>query len=208
MADMTERAERIAKIEARANAATEGPWTACGVEPTDRPSVNPEHNIAQPRKHKNGACSCGFVWSTPVDSPVLEVIGGRWGDTWPSIRRREDGTLEPYIEACYYGEVPREAQAENMKFIAHARADIPWLLEQLRAAQAEMERAQEWSGKLANTITEMHASGVSLRAKLATAREALAEIVVPPQADGSSLYYIETEDMQRAAAALAELDKP
>ena len=76
--------DRLDKIEARANAATDGPWES------DR--------------HVRG------------DGHV--VIGG-------GLRR-----------AHLPGDVP--GHAENAEFIAHARADVPWLIEQVRKRDAAL----------------------------------------------------------------------
>lgn len=64
------------------------------------------------------------------------------------------------------------------------------------------------AGDVVATLREAADELAALKAKLARAKEALAEIVIPPQAEGSSLYYIETEDMQRATVVLAELESP
>lgn len=138
-------ADEKTELRALALQASPGPWSACGVDPMERGSVDPENNIVQPRKHKNGACSCGFVWSTPLDLPVLEVTGGEWGDTWPSIRTRGDGALEAYMESSCYGEVSRERQAANMKFLAkaHPQAIIALLDEISRLRSRAREILQE-----------------------------------------------------------------
>lgn len=60
-------------------------------------------------------CSCGMIWSTLFDFPVMQVTIGKWGDQYPAIRIREPKALgavaEPYMEMIEYGEVPVE-QAE------------------------------------------------------------------------------------------------
>ena len=46
--------ERLAEIEARANAATSGQWEACGQE--------------------RGGCECGMIWSRSAGALVMEAI--------------------------------------------------------------------------------------------------------------------------------------
>lgn len=120
--------ERLAEIEARLRAASPGPWHACGVHTEKEVLTGVSGDAIESRKHKNGACSCGFVWCVPADVPVLEVTGGTWGDRYPAIRRNEDGTLEPFLDGIDYGKVPHEIQAANMKFIASAPTDVADLL--------------------------------------------------------------------------------
>lgn len=129
-------ANRLAEIEARLAAATPGPWSACGVRTEKEVLTGVARDQIEPRRHKSGACSCGFVWSVPADVPIMEVIGGAWGDRWPAIRRLEDGTLEPFTDSMDYGEVPREMQAANMKFIEQAPSDIAALLAEVKRLQS------------------------------------------------------------------------
>lgn len=127
----------IEGIAARAEKATPGPWKACGTDPRPTGELPLSHAALPTERHQHGACTCGFVWSVATDSPVLEVIGGAWGDTWPTIRVREDGQLEPCMDRCDYGEVPRADQAANMKFIETARTDIPALIAYIKEIEGE-----------------------------------------------------------------------
>lgn len=145
-------AERLSEIQARLAAASPGPWHACGTGPREAVLTGIGPDTVEPRKHKNGACSCGFVWSVPTDAPVLEVTGGAWGDRYPAIRRNEDGTLEAFMERLDYGEIPHEQQAANMKFTAHAPTDISDLhreVTRLRAIAdglaALVKRGKSWA---------------------------------------------------------------
>jgi hypothetical protein len=81
--------ERLAAIEARANAATEGPW---------------------------------LVWDGTRESPPFcAIIFKEQGQRWIA----EMATL------------PRDSRpAEDARFIARSREDIPWLLDRLRALAA------------------------------------------------------------------------
>jgi hypothetical protein len=59
-------ADRIAAIEARADAATKGPWHSCGA--------------------RDGKCSCKMIWSPSVDQHVatakhVACVHGEWGDS-------------------------------------------------------------------------------------------------------------------------------
>ena len=133
---MTE--DDLQAIEARLTAASPGPWSACGVRTEKEVLTGVGGDPVEPRRHKNGACSCGFVWSKPADVPVMEVTGGAWGDRYPAIRRLEDGTLEPFMDGMDYGEVPREMQASNMKFIEQAPTDIAALLAEVRRLRSNV----------------------------------------------------------------------
>lgn len=130
----------LEEIEARLAAASPGPWHACG---TGKPAVIPDEfamgNMLTPRRHPHGACTCGFVWSVPIDAPILEVTGGPWGDTWAAIRTNDDGVLEAFMDRMDYGEIPRDVQAANMKFIANAPTDIRALLDEITRLKALLQ---------------------------------------------------------------------
>lgn len=125
---------RIGEIKARCDAATAGPWVACG---THRYETQDGKCVPVPKEPGDLACKCGTVWCGGDDSfPVAEATGGKWGDPYPAIRIKEgipgeirgELLLEAYDELIEYGEVGREEQSANMKFIAESRSDIPWLL--------------------------------------------------------------------------------
>lgn len=82
---------RLNEIEARANAATEGPWEAKSETPT----------------------MAGAVWN-------LRITGK------PGIRMN--------VTEWQHG-------MENAEFIAHARTDVPWLLEQVELRDKALEAA-------------------------------------------------------------------
>lgn len=94
---MTDITERLAEIEARMEAATEGPWR---FEPEG------ESHCGEPQ-------CCSEYWDNRI-----------WG---------ADRVLAE-------SHMLYEADAE---FIAHARTDVPWLVEQVRELQAEVERLRE-----------------------------------------------------------------
>ncbi len=72
-----------------------------------------------------GECECCQIWTDPGDYPVLNVINGDWGDSYPNIRLRNSDThigkvAEPYIEKMVYGYVFHETAVANIKFILKA----------------------------------------------------------------------------------------
>ena len=97
-------ADRLNKIEARANAATKGPWEVLGRNDVVRDA---------------GHCTCGM--------PT-----GVYGHEW----------------ACGAEQVAQAAEVDS-EFIAHARTDVPWLIEQVRkrdaALRAVLELADRWA---------------------------------------------------------------
>ena len=92
-------ADRLNEIEARANAATEGPWT-----PDEYTEVDPD----------------GFYELARVIAPDPD------GDDWCAIGVVHTGILRPDAE-----------------FIAHARTDVPWLIEQVRKRDAALRAVLE-----------------------------------------------------------------
>ena len=92
---------RLTEIEARANAATEGPWEH---EPPPGPGEDPMRPIC--------------------------------------VYPKEDGGTLAYVQ-------PLEADAE---FIARARTDVPWLLEQVKLRDKALEAVLEMH-ELAQPIT-------------------------------------------------------
>lgn len=97
---MTDITERLAEIEARVEAATEGSWRARGsqVDPSWKWAAGVESTSLDPGE---------------VDTTVAEVVDG-----------------------------------PDAEFIAHARTDVPWLIEQVRQRDEAIERvralANEW----------------------------------------------------------------
>ncbi len=69
-----------------------------------------------------GTCSCSQIWSQSTDVPVAEVTRGEWGD--PGLP---------------YGKIPEEIAQANSLFIAHAREDVPKLLEYIKELQYEID---------------------------------------------------------------------
>lgn len=67
-----------------------------------------------------------------------------------------------------------ERGLNDFAFIAHSRDDIPWLLSQLDAALAEVERLTELNGYAIERVGNAEAKEDQLRAEVERLREALA----------------------------------
>lgn len=97
---------RLAEIEARANRATPGPWKTRGEGRAD------------------------------TDDSWVRILGNIHNDGKSSTRVATVDTFgfvdDETAQASYEGEADAEADAE---FIAHARADVPWLVERLRESR-------------------------------------------------------------------------
>jgi hypothetical protein len=100
-------------IKNRLAAATPGPWHSC---PDD-------------------GCKCHAVMCN--DYPVANVVKGKWGDDFPSIRIIGDTSLdlkaEAFMDQITYGEVSEQEAMANRAFIREAPTDIAALI-------AEVER--------------------------------------------------------------------
>lgn len=106
--------------------------------------------------------------------------------------------------------VPIQDQRRNVKFIAHARADIPWLLEQLRAAQAEIAtdhaREEKITQALEAVVAEerkLCAKNARLRAVVDAARDISKTLTARAAAQISREFF---DAMQKLADAIAALD--
>lgn len=103
--------EELDAIRERAEAASPGPWRECGA--------------------MGGECCCGQVWSLELDAEILKV-NARWGDWLPVIKRgKRRADDEAVVEFLEYGDLGHDAQAANARFVAHARTDIPALLQEI-----------------------------------------------------------------------------
>jgi hypothetical protein len=109
---------QLEEIEARANAATPGPWKRCSA------------NEARPE-----GCSCGLVWSIPIDIPIIDV------------RMRGDDMAHP----------PQQEEHANGLFVAAARADVPALVAEVRRLRRVVESyaAHAYESGWANTAAEL-----------------------------------------------------
>ena len=105
--------QRLAETESRATAATPGPWIA-----------------RDTKRHRKD-------WSLPSGSIEHDglgewaIIGGTGDDDGWSLLHGcwEDGTIEP--------------EPTDLDFVAAARADVPWLAAQLRAAWERLDETEQ-----------------------------------------------------------------
>ena len=70
-----------------------------------------------------GGCTCGMVWSEPADFVVAQGEKGERAGVF-----------------CGF-DVDDETISANMRFVAHARSDVPALLAEVRRLTAEREAA-------------------------------------------------------------------
>lgn len=90
--------------------------------PEELKAIENRCNKATPgpwRACHEGKCSCGQIWSQQVDAPVADVTRGEWGD--PGLP---------------YGQIPNHYAEANADFIAHARTDIPALLDYIKELES------------------------------------------------------------------------
>lgn len=108
--------ERLMEIETRAAKATAGDWSECSAP----------------------NCKCTAIMSK--NDVVAEVTRGKWGDDFPTIKLERGDGIAPIavavMEQITYGNVSDEQFLANRAFVAHSKADVEWLLAQLRAAMA------------------------------------------------------------------------
>lgn len=93
--------------------------------PEELKEIEERCNKATPgpwRACHNGTCSCSQVWSQSADVPVAEVTRGVWGDTGL-----------PYVK------IPEKIVEANSLFIAHAKEDVPKLLEYIKELGHKIE---------------------------------------------------------------------
>ena len=94
--------------------------------PEDLKAIEDRCNKATPgpwRACQEGTCSCSQVWSQSADVPVAEIIRGEWGD--PGFP---------------YGKIPEKVAENNSLFIAHAREDVPQLIEYIKDLETQIPR--------------------------------------------------------------------
>jgi hypothetical protein len=137
----------------------------------------------------------------------------------PEVQR-----LGAYVYSPYLGSVcscPKESDlfsghTYNMEFIAHARSDIPWLLDQLTAALARAEAEREkWQEREAVYRSQIEAGAKRIEAA-EKALEPFARIApaveVTDKRDGNCVhrqffdgryYELTKDDFRRAARALS-----
>lgn len=105
-------------IKARLAAATRGPWHSCA----------------------DDGCKCPMVLCD--DYPVAEVVKGKWGDDYPSVRLIGNSLelkAEAYMEQITYGEVPEAEALANRAFIREAPSDIAALIAEIERLRTPAE---------------------------------------------------------------------
>lgn len=102
--------DRLDEIERRSQAATAGPWSNCGGTATHAICAKPMRIVG---------CDVDCY------SPDVAVRGFE-ADNWRGRLGREGNVTVSRAGVLQYADA---------QFIAHAREDIPWLIEQIRALQ-------------------------------------------------------------------------
>lgn len=128
----------IDEIEARCNAATAGPWQVW-------------NGLAYCGGGKDLCIGAGENWVVNMDH--------RWG---PGYQERvdhehDDGRSEKYdCPICQFSEEVTDEQAKTADFIAHARTDIPRLIEALRIVMKERDRLKQENDEIATAVQSFH----------------------------------------------------
>ena len=105
--------ERIKEIEERVKAATEGPWIDVTLD----------------------KASCGG-WRMCGDKAIQKAPSGAL------IQSKMHTSSEAVIQASNYDDSPWMLP-EDRTFIAHAREDIPWLIERVKELEKALRLARE-----------------------------------------------------------------
>jgi len=122
---MERKMKELDNIVNLAQQATPGKWNACN----------------------KGDCTCGIITSKQFNAPIATATIGKWGDTYPAIRLKEntgsvEGIYEAYIEMIEYGEVSKEAGTNNAKYIAAASPEtILKIAEYVHQLESIVQRA-------------------------------------------------------------------
>lgn len=98
--------EQLREIELRCEAASPGPWNRC-------------------KANEDKGCSCGLVWSTPVDAVVAKAYSKDDDGHWTSWQ---------YMA--------------NWKFIAASREDLPACVREIRRLQEERDELKVLNEKM------------------------------------------------------------
>lgn len=110
--------QRVDEIEAREQAATQGPWAL----DTDWCDCGDGYGCS------HGEYPCG------IDVPSIQVA-------WGFAKDRPDATKHAAEIVDEFGENATMADGE---FIVHSREDVKWLCQQLRTALADTRRVEEY----------------------------------------------------------------
>ena len=120
--------ERLAEIEARANAATEGPWSWYAPEPSEV-----YHDLADCMCQTSGS-EWEFVGLTPAGHLHLR-----------HEEHQINGPDGRSITGNYFDEVGGILVREDRDFMAAARTDVPALVAEVRRLQAAVANWQSWA---------------------------------------------------------------
>lgn len=97
----------IDEIEARANAAVDGPWRACGAN-----------------REKDGVCICKTVFME--EGGIIVSAHNDWL-----------GMGDPEAKFCDLSADDRKQMADTLDFIAYSRTDIPQLIAYIRHLESQ-----------------------------------------------------------------------
>jgi hypothetical protein len=139
---LPEDAVRLAEIEARTNAATPGPWEAGDVWLMAGVVWDADHS----RVGVKAGTHCAHCH---LGAPVWSGRANINGTVMPAHRHRspEPYALEHHISSAdgggtvagnYDYEDGGILRREDAEFVAHARADVPWLLHKVHTLEAEL----------------------------------------------------------------------
>lgn len=140
----------------------------------ERPVVSVDTRLAEIEQREQEATA------GPWKPDERYVIGG---EDIPGSRPGGEVIAEAQPSMSRWPEYTIQMRRANAEFIAHARADVPWLLSQLRDARAENERltikagqamqdAVAWRAVVQNrSITEIMGERDDLRTRLAAAEQ-------------------------------------
>lgn len=117
---------------------TPGPWSRC-----------------------SDKCQCTSVRC--ADYPIAEVVKGKWGDTWPSLRFKTgsagsvgETTVEAFMATSFYGEVPVEEAMANRSHIARCDpASIEAIASYVSDLEARLEKARKVIDALASSVEDL-----------------------------------------------------
>jgi len=94
----------------------------------------------------DGECQCKMIWSVPSDHPVVDVIAGKWGDRFASIKlvgTSLDLKAEAFMDMIEYGSVNDETAVANAQFIVKAVNNYDSFREMLNASLKVLRSCQE-----------------------------------------------------------------
>jgi hypothetical protein len=189
--DVNETRALLAAVEARATAATPGPWHACGQD--------------------RGGCSCGNVWSKAVDDLLLTV--NEEGPNGVKFDLNADAAFiaharadVPALIALAREQMARAEQAERT--LADLRAYVRG--EELASAAVAAERDAAWDRAAKAEAHERHIVGESMKiVTLWRERAEAAEALLEPVREAARRYpqHASTDEVVRVALATVKRER-